>query len=154
MKKQTDKKTLEKFKTVFVVDPVRSDRIYMAKFIKHESFLVMSFTNIQDCFKSVHQLQPDLIVHALRKQPQDLKKLQNIKRKFKKINFILYLTREVPEINAAELQEAGFTSVYKAATQEKAREIIHELLAPNTLPRREESPHPVPYHIAGMTSMN
>ena len=154
MKKKSENKIKERFKIVFVVDPVRGDRIHMAKFIKHESFFVMSFTNIQDCFKSIHELQPDLIVHALRKQPQDLKKLQNIKRKFKKINFVLYLTNEVPEVNAAELQETGFTSIYKAATQEKAREIIHELLSPNTLPRRVESPHPVPYQLGSMTPMN
>ena len=151
MKDITKKKTPEKFRTIFVVDSIRSDRIYMAKFIKHESFLVMSFINIHDCFKSAHQLEPDLIIHALRKQPQDLKKLQNIRRKFKKINLIIYLTKEVPEVNSTELQEVGFTSIYKTTTQEKTREIIHELLAPNNLPRREESPHPVPYHIAGMS---
>ena len=154
MRNQNEKKNGERFRVIFVVDPVRSDRIYTAKFIKHESFLVLSFNSIQDCFKSVHQLQPDLIVHTLRKKSQDLKKLQNIKRKFKKVNFVLYLTKEVPEINSTELQEAGFTSIYKAATQEKVREIIHEILSPNTLPRRAESPHPVPYHITDMTSVN
>ena len=154
MKNQSENKRDETFKVIFIVDPVRSDRIYMAKFIKHESFLVMSFNNIQDCFKSAHQIQPDLVVHTLRKKPQDLKKLQNIKRKFKKVSFILYLTKEVPEVNSTEFQETGFTSIYKAATQEKVREIIHEILSPNTLPRRAESPHPVPYKIADMTSMN
>ena len=126
----------------------------MAKFIKHESFLVMSFTNIQDCFKGANQLQPDLIILTLRKQPQDLKQLQNIKRKFKKTKFILHLTKDVPEINAFDLQQEGFTSIYKAATQEKVREIIHELLSPNNLPRRAETPHPVPYHITSVTTMN
>ncbi len=114
----------------------------------------MSFTGIQDCFKNNNPLHPDLIIFTLRKKMQDLKKLKNIKRKYKKISFILQLTKEVLEVNTAELQELGFTSIYKAPTPEKVREIAYELISPESLPRRKETPHPVPYHIADMNSMN
>ena len=141
-------------KTIFIIDPVRGERIHLAKFIKHECFMVLTFTAIQDCFKMMRHLTPDLIVYALRKKGPDIKKLQNIKRKYKKLDLILSLTTEVPEINTAELQESGFTSIFKASTQEKIREISHELLSPETLPRRSETPHPVPFYIAENPTLN
>ena len=67
-----EKKPEAKPKTVFVIDPIRSDRIYLAKFIKHEGFMVMSFTSIQDCFKNNNPLNPDLIIFTLRKKMQEL----------------------------------------------------------------------------------
>lgn len=137
-------------KTVFIVDSVKSERIHLAKFIKHESFTMMSFTGLGDCFKMLNLLSPDLIVYALRKKKTDIKKLQTLKRKFKKINFILVLTKETPEINLLNFKEDGFTSIHKAATKEKVRETAYELLSPEELPRRVETPHPVPFYVAGM----
>ena len=135
-------------KTVFIVDALKSDRIQLAKFIKHESFTLMSFTALNDCFKMFNLLSPDLIVYALRKKKADIKKLQTLKRKFKKIHFILVLTKETPEVNLLNLKEDGFASIHKAATKEKVREIAYELLSPEELPRRAETPHPVPFYIA------
>ena len=116
--------------------------------------MLMSFTGIQDCFKNNNPLHPDLIIFTLRNKIQDLKKLKNIKQKFKRIGAILQLTKEVLDINTSELQEQGFISIYKASTPEKIREIAYELLSPETLPRRKETPHPAPYHIANVSSMN
>ncbi len=135
-------------KTVFIVDSIKSDRIQLAKFIKHESFTLMSFTDLNDCFKMFNLLSPDLIVYALRKKKPDIKKLQTLKRKFKKLHFILILTKETPEINLLTFKEDGFTSIHKAATKEKVRETAYELLSPEELPRRVETPHPVPFYIA------
>ena len=72
----------------------------------------------------------------------------------KKINVILQLTEEVLDVNISELHEQGFTSIYKTASPEKARETVYELLPPETLPSRKEVPHPVPYRIADMQGMN
>ncbi len=137
-------------KTVFIVDSVKGERIHLAKFIKHESFTLMSFAGLTDCFKMLNILSPDLIVYALRKKKADIKKLQTLKRKFKKLHFILFLTKETPEINLQPLKEDGFTSIHKAATKEKVRESAYELLSPEELPRRVETAHPVPFYIAGM----
>ena len=137
-------------KNVFIVDYVKGDRIHLAKFIKHESFTLMSFSGLTDCFKMLNVLFPDLIVYTLRKKRDDIKKLQALKRKFKKIHFILFLTKETPEINLLNLKESGFISIHKVATKEKVREIAYELLSPEKLPRRIEKPHPVPFYIAGM----
>lgn len=134
-------------RTIFIIDPVRSERIHLAKFIKHECFIVMTFTNLADCFKAMGQISPHLIIYALRKKSADLNKLQSIKRKHKNINFILYLSKEVSDVNLFELQEEGFSSVHKASSQEKIREITYDLISPAELPRRPETPHPVPLHI-------
>ena len=137
-------------KTVFIVDPVKSDRIHLAKFIKHESFALMSFMALGDCFKMINLMSPQMIVYALRKKKTDIKKLQNLKRNFKKLHFILILTKETPEINLASFKDDGFTSIHKASTKEKVREIAYELLSPEEMPRRAETPHPVPFYVAGM----
>ena len=135
-------------RTVFIIDSVKSDRIQSAKFVKHESFTLMSFNGLTDCFKMFNLLTPDLIIYALRKKKADIKKLQTLKRKFKKLHFILVLTKETPEINLLNFKEDGFTSVYKAATKEKIRETAYELLSPEEFPRRVETPHPVPFYVA------
>ena len=134
-------------RTIFIIDPVRSERIQLAKFLKHECFTVITFTALLDCFKIVNQISPHLIIYALRKKGGDLKSLQNIKRRHKSFNFILYLSRDVNEVDLAQLQGEGFSSVYKAATQDKIKDITYELIPPTGLPRRPEIPHPVPLTI-------
>jgi len=134
-------------RTIFIIDPVRSERIQLAKFLKHECFTILTFTALPDCFKVVHQVSPHLIVYALRKKGADLKALQNIKRRHKALNFILYLSKDVPDVDLAQLQEEGFASIHKAAGQDKIREITYELISPAGLPRRPETPHPVPLTI-------
>ncbi|MEC7641045.1 MAG: hypothetical protein VYC17_02715, partial [Nitrospinota bacterium] len=119
----------------------------MAKFLKHECFTILTFTALPDCFKVVTQVSPHLIVYALRKKGSDLKTLQNIKRRHKTIDFILYLSKDVSDVDLVQLQGEGFSSVYKAATQDKIKEITYELIPPAGLPRRPETPHPVPLTI-------
>lgn len=134
-------------RTIFIIDPVRSERIQLAKFLKHECFTVLTFTALPDCFKVVTQVSPHLIIFALRKKGLDLKTLQNIKRRHKSLNFILYLSKEVNDVDFEQLKGDGFSSVHKAATQDKIKEITYELIPPVGLPRRLETPHPVPLTI-------
>ncbi len=136
-----------KYKTIFIIDPVRGERIQLCKFIKQEFFTIMSFVAITDCFKQSQLVHCDLVIYVLRKGKTEAKHLLNIKKKYKNLNFILMTTPDVPEVNLTELQENGFTNVQKANINEKVREMALYLLAPEGLPPRTETPHPVPIGI-------
>ncbi len=134
-------------KIIFIVDPVRGERIQMSKFIKQEPFLVMSFVSIVDCFKQNVLGPADLVIYVLRAHKTEIKHLLGIKKKNKELNFIIVTTPDGPEVNLQELTEAGFTAVNRATNQEKVREITLGLLAAEGLPPRTETPHPVPIGI-------
>ncbi|MFQ5445242.1 MAG: hypothetical protein ACE5EK_11590 [Nitrospinales bacterium] len=136
-----------KYKTIFIVDPIRSDRIQLSKFIKQEFFTVMSFVSITDCFRQSQLVHCDLVIYVLRTGKSEIKHLLNIKKKYKRLNFILMVSEDSPEANLAKLKENGFTSIQKANSNEKLRELALDLLAPEGLPPRTETPHPVPIGI-------
>lgn len=135
------------YKTIFLVDPIRSDRIQLSKFIKQEFFTLMSFVSIADCFKQSQLVHCDLVIYVLKRDKSETKHLLNIKKKYKKLNFILMVTEKSPEPDMAQLIESGFTSIQKATSNEKLRELALGLLAPEGLPPRTEVPHPVPIGI-------
>jgi hypothetical protein len=132
------------YKTIFIVDPVRSERIQMAKFLSEEIFTIMTFISPNDCFKKPELIHCDLMVFVPRKEKNEVKHLMNIKKKFRKIPLIFILTEDFPDINLAEITANGFPNVYKANNNEKVREIILGILAEEGLPPRTEIPHPVP----------
>ena len=135
-----------KYKGIFIIDPVRGERIQMAKFLKQDQFMIMTFVAITDCFKQMQYLNCDLIVFAQRQGKSEVRHLLQIKKKYRKIPYILVDSLET-QAGIAELKEAGFETVYKATSQEKVREIAHDLLKPEDLPRRTETPHPLPATI-------
>ncbi|MFQ5445239.1 MAG: hypothetical protein ACE5EK_11575 [Nitrospinales bacterium] len=132
------------YKTLFIIDPVRGERIHLAKFIKQDSFTLMTFLSLPDCFKAIGRMPCDMIIYVLRKNKTELNKMFNIKDKHKKIHFLLYVTPDYPEVSLTQLNEKGFKSVFKTNNHEKTREITLELLAPDGIQKRPETPHPVP----------
>ena len=132
------------YKTIFIVDPIRSERIQLAKFLSEEVFTVMTFISPNDCFKKPELINCDLIVFVPRKEKNEIKHLMNLKKKFRKIPLIFILNDDFPDINLAEITANGFPNVYKASNNEKVREILLGLLAEEGLPPRTEVPHPVP----------
>ena len=132
------------YKTVFIVDPVRSERIQMAKFLSEEIITVMTFVSIKDCFKRPDLINCDLIVFVPRKDKNEIKNLFNIKKKYRQIPIILLLNNDFLDINLTEISENGFALPYKALSFEKVREIMLGQLAPEGLPARTQVPHPVP----------
>jgi len=132
------------YKTVFIVDPVRSERIQMAKFLSEEIITVMTFISIKDCFKRPDLINCDLIVFVLRKDKNEIKHLFNIKKKYRQIPIIFLLNNDFSDINLTEISENGFAFLYKALNFEKVREIMLGNLAPDGLPARTQVPHPVP----------
>ena len=132
------------YKTIFIVDPIRSDRIQMAKFLSEEVFTIISFVSINDCFKRPDQIICDLIVFVPRKDKSEIKHLLHVKKEYRQIPIILLLINNLPDINLVDLTDKGFSSAYKAPNNEKVREIMLGILAPDGLPSRTEVPHPVP----------
>ena len=132
------------YKTIFIVDPVRSDRIQMAKFLSEEIFTIMSFVSINDCFKRPDLIHCDLIVFIPRKDKSEVKHLFHIKKKHRQIPVIILLNNDFPDINLVDLTDNGFALPYKASNNEKVREIMLGLIAPDGLPSRTLVPHPVP----------
>ena len=132
------------YKTIYIVDPIRGERIQMAKFLSEEVFTVMTFISPNDCFKRSELISCDLMVFVPRKEKNEIKHLMNIKKRFRKTPVILLLNDDFPDINLAEFTENGFPNVYKASNNEKVREIMLGLLAEEGLPPRTEVPHPVP----------
>jgi len=132
------------YKTIHIVDPIRSERIQMAKFLSEEIFTVMTFVSPSDCFKKSELISCDLMVFVPRKEKNEIKHLMNIKKKYRATHVIFLLTDDLPDINLAEITANGFPNVYKASNNEKVREIMLGLLAEEGLPPRTEVPHPVP----------
>ncbi len=104
----------------------------------------MTFISPNDCFKKPDLIRCDLIVFVPRKEKNEIKHLMNIKKKFRQIPLIFILSEDFPDINLTEISESGFPRVYKAASNEKVREILLGILAQEGLPPRSEIPHPVP----------
>jgi hypothetical protein len=132
------------YKTTFIVDPIRGERIHLAKFLSEEIFTIMTFVSPNDCFKNPELIPCDLIIFVPRKEKNEVKHLMNMKKRFRKIPLIFMLTEDFPDINLAEITANGFPNVYKASNNEKVREIMLGLLAEEGLPPRTEIPHPVP----------
>ena len=132
------------YKTIFIVDPVKPERLQLARFIKQENFTIMSFVTLGDCFKKSHPIESDLIIYVLRKGKTELKVLNQVQEKSKKINYIFVTQPDGLEVNLEDIQAKGFESAFKATNNEKVREITYGLLAPDGLQPRTETPHPVP----------
>lgn len=140
MNRHIKQKSKPNFKSVFIVDPVKGERLHLAKLLKQEKLFMMTFINLIDCFKHNNPIKPNLIVYVLRKGKSELTHMKNIKRDFKHLHFILLLTSEVSEANLEELKESGFISVKKAINQDMVKELIYTMMPECQITEAEESP--------------
>ncbi len=138
------------YKTLFIVDPVKNERLQLAKFVKQENFTVVVFTNFLDCVKRSGLLKSSLIIFVLRKGKNEISHLMKNARD-KKVPYIVLVTPDFPEVNLEELRAKGFKSVFKAGNHEKVREITYSILAPDGLMPRTEQPHPIPIPFIGVS---
>ena len=127
-KQKTKTKRDSDFKSVFIVDPIKGERLHLAKLLKQEKFLMMTFECIGDCLKKNNSIKPDLVIFVLRKNKNEPNQLKSIKKYFKNIHFIILMTSEVSELNIYELKESGFTSIYKANNQDMVKNFIYTLM--------------------------
>ena len=126
------------YNTVFIVDPVKGERLHLAKLLKQEMFLMMTFERIEDCLKHNNPIKPDLVIFVLRKDKNGLNQLKNIKKYFKSLHFIILMTSDVSELNIDELKEVGFTSIYKANNQDMVKNFIYTLMPECQVTNAEE----------------
>ena len=126
------------FKSVFIVDPIKGERLHLAKLLKQEKFLMMTFERIGDCLKQNNSIKPDLVIFVLRKDKNEPSQLKNIKKYFKNLHFIILMTSEVSELNIDELKESGFTSIYKANNQDMVKNFIYTVMPECQVTHAEE----------------
>ena len=139
MSKQKSKQKRDSyFKSVFIVDPIKGERLHLAKLLKQEKFLMMTFERIGDCLKQKNSIKPDLVIFVLRKEKNELSQLKNIKKYFKTLHFIILMTLEVSELNIDELKESGFTSIHKANNQDMVKNFIYTLMPECQVTHTEE----------------
>ena len=137
-KQQSKQKSNPDFKSIFIIDPVKGERIHLAKLLKQEKFLMMTFERIGDCLKQNNSIKPNLIIYVLRKNKNEQNQLKDIKKYFKNLHFIILMTSEVSELNIGELKESGFTSIYKANNQDMVKNFIYTLMPECQVPHEEE----------------
>ena len=139
MSKQKSKQKRDSyFKSVFIVDPIKGERLHLAKLLKQEKFLMMTFERIGDCLKQKNSIKPDVVIFVLRKDKNEPSQLKNIKKYFKNLHFIILVTSEVSELNIDELKESGFTSIYKANNQDMVKNFIYTLMPECQVTHAEE----------------
>jgi len=126
------------FKSVFIVDPIKGERLHLAKLLKQEKFLMMTFERIGDCLKQNNSIKPDLVIFVLRKDKNEPSQLKNIKKYFKNLHFIILMTSEDSELNIDELKESGFTSIYKANNQDMVKNFIYTVMPECQVTHAEE----------------
>ena len=127
------------FKSIFIVDPIKGERLHLAKLLKQEKLFMMTFESLEDCLKQNSSIKPDLVIYVLRKDKNEQNQLKNIKKHFKNLHFILLMTSGVSELNIEKLKESGFSSIHKASNQDVAKNFIYTLM-PECQPTHEDAP--------------
>jgi len=126
------------FKSVFIVDPIKGERLHLAKLLKQEKFLMMTFERIGDCLKQNNSIRPDLVVYVLRKDKNEPNQLKKVKKYFKNLHFVILMTSEVSELDIEELKASGFTSIHKANNQDMAKNFIYTVMPECQVTHAEE----------------
>ncbi|QPJ66503.1 MAG: hypothetical protein G3M78_14285 [Candidatus Nitrohelix vancouverensis] len=137
------KLTEQTFKTVFIVDPQKGERIHLAKQIKQEHLFLMTFTTMPDCINQTKHMPFDLLIFVLRAGKTEIKHLINMKKKFRDRHFILSPASDAPAVSLDELREKGFDSVHISSEMERTRELCYNLLWPGNRPPNRELSDPL-----------
>ncbi len=134
------------YKTVFIVDPVRGERLQLAKFLKQEKITIATFVKLTACFKKNNPLRCDVVIYVLRTGRSELKALHKVNHREKDIPFVIVTTSDAPEIQLDEWKKKGFKSIDFALSKEKVKEITYNLISPEEpVPERKPlQPIPLP----------
>jgi len=138
-KQKTNQARNSAFKSIFIVDPIKGERLHLAKLLKQEKIFMMTFESIKDCLKQNSSIKPDLVIYVLRKDKNEQNQLKSIKKYFKNLHFIVLMTPEFSGLNIEELKESGFSSIHKASNQDAAKNFIYTLM-PECQPNHADAP--------------
>ena len=119
------------YKTVFIVDPVKGERLQLAKFLKQEKITISGFVKLTDCFKKNNPLRCDCVIYVLRTGRSELKELNKINNREKKIPFVIMTSPDKPEIKLDEWKKKGFKSINLAGSKENIKEITYKIISPD-----------------------
>ena len=132
------------YKTVFIVDPVKGERLQLAKFLKQEKITVAGFVKLTDCFKKTNPLRCDVVIYVLRKGRSEMKALHKVNPREKNIPFVIVTVPDAPEIQLEEWKNKGFKSLDLALSKEKTREITYNLISPEAPVPERKPQEPMP----------
>jgi DNA-binding NtrC family response regulator len=119
------------YKTVFIVDPIKGERIQLAKLLKQEKITIAGFVKLTDCFKKNNPLRCDVVIYVLRTGRAELKELNKVNHREKNIPFVIVTGPDAPEIALDEWKKKGFKSIGLALNKEKAKEITYNIISPD-----------------------
>ena len=119
------------YKTIFIVDPIKGERIQLAKLLKQEKITIAGFVKLTDCFKKNNPLRCDVVIYVLRTGRAELKELNKVNHREKNIPFVIVTGPDAPEIALDEWKKKGFKSIGLALNKEKAKEITYNIISPD-----------------------
>jgi DNA-binding NtrC family response regulator len=119
------------YKTVFIVDPIKGERIQLAKFLKQEKITISGFVKLTDCFKKNNPLKCDVVIYVLRPGRAELRELHKVNHREKNIPFVLMTDPNAVAIDLDEWKKKGFKSINQATNKEKAKEITYNIISPD-----------------------
>lgn len=119
------------YKTVFIVDPIKGERLQLAKLLKQEKITIAGFVKLTDCFKKSNPLRCDVVIYVLRTGRAEMKALNNVSHREKNTPFVIMTAPDAPEISLDEWKKKGFKSIHVAASKEKAKEITYNIISPD-----------------------
>ncbi|NIQ00369.1 MAG: hypothetical protein GWM98_08005 [Nitrospinaceae bacterium] len=134
------------YKTLFIVDPFKSERLQLARFLKQEKITIAGYVKLTDCFKKSNPLRSEVIIYVLRKGKTDMKALNKVQNRDKKTPLIILASPDLPEVDLEEWKKRGFRSISLAFSNEKVKEISYNILSPDApVPERKpQQPVPLP----------
>ncbi len=119
------------YKTVFIVDPIKGERLQLAKLLKQEKITIAGFVKLTDCFKKNNPLRCDVVIYVLRPGRAELKELHKVNPREKNIPFVIVTDPNAVEIQLDEWKKKGFKSIDQASSKEKVKEITYNLISPD-----------------------
>ena len=119
------------YKTVFIVDPIKGERLQLAKFLKQEKITISWFVKLTDCFKKNNPLRCDVVIYVLRSGRAELKELNKVNHREKNLPFVIMTGIDAPEIDLDEWKKKGFKSIALASNKENTKEITYNILSPD-----------------------
>ena len=119
------------YKTLFIVDPIKGERLQLAKFLKQEIITISGFVKLTDCFKKNNPLRCDCVIYVLRPGRAELKELNKVNHREKNIPFVIMTGLDKSEIDLDEWKKKGFKSIDLASSKENVKEIAYNIISPN-----------------------
>lgn len=119
------------YKTVFIVDPVKGERLQLAKLLKQEKITIAGFVKLTDCFKKNNPLRCDVVIYVLRPGRAELKELHKVNPREKNIPFVILADPKQGEPALDEWKNKGFKSLALATNKEKTKEITYNIISPD-----------------------